>query len=102
MFAFSLRKFFWGLLVVSMGLLLWAHNYGLVAISFSFSRDWPLLVVVAGLASIWDALFGRHWWASGSRHGSEDRIPANARKILEEVEKGNMSAEEAAERMDEK
>ena len=100
MFAFSLRKFFWGLLVVAIGLLLWAHNYGLVAFSFNFSRDWPLIVVAAGLMSVWRALFGRHWWASRCGCGSEGRIPVNARKILEEVEKGNITAEEAAKKMD--
>ena len=100
MFALSLRKFFWGLLVVTIGLLLWAHNYGLVAFSFSFSRDWPLIIVLAGFMSVWRALFGRHWWASRCGCGSGDHVPANAKKILEEVERGNMSAEEAAKKMD--
>jgi len=100
MFAFSMRKFFWGLLVVAVGLLLWAHNYGLVVFSFSFSKDWPLIVVVVGLMSIWRALFGRHWWASKCDCDSHERIPSDARKILEEVEKGNISAEEAAKKMD--
>ena len=101
MFAFSLRKFFWGLLVISMGLLLWAHNYGLIAFSFSFSRDWPVIIIVAGLMSVWNAVFGRHWWnKSGCTHG--DRIPNRARKILEDVERGNISAEEAIKKMDEK
>lgn len=100
MVAFSLRRFFWGLLVVAIGLLLWAHNYGLVAFAFSFSRDWPVIIVVAGLMSVWDALFGRQWWSSRCGCGSRERIPANARKILEEVERGNISAEEAARKMD--
>ncbi|MFA6434076.1 MAG: DUF5668 domain-containing protein [Elusimicrobiales bacterium] len=100
MFAFSLRKFFWGLFVISIGLLLWGHNYGLVAVSFSFYKDWPLVIVAIGLLSVWRALFGSHWWAPRCDCGAEPRIPANVRKILEEVEKGNMSAEEAAERMD--
>ncbi len=101
MLAFSLKKFFWGLLVVAIGLLIWAHNFGLIALSFHFSRDWPFLIVLAGLMSVWRALFGRHWWAScGCGSGSKERIPANARKILEEVEKGNISAEEAARKMD--
>ncbi|OGS08743.1 MAG: hypothetical protein A2270_04105 [Elusimicrobia bacterium RIFOXYA12_FULL_51_18] len=101
MFAFSLRKFFWGLLVVAMGLAIWAHNYGLIALSFNFSRDWPIIIVIAGLMSIWKAVFGRHWWAKCGR-ASNDHIPAKARKILEDVENGNMSAEEAIKKMDEK
>jgi len=99
MFAFSLRKFFWGLLVVAIGLLLWAHNYGLIAMSFNFSRDWPIIIIIAGLVSVWNAVFGRHWWGK-SGGASEDRIPARARKILEDVESGSMSAEEAVKKMD--
>jgi hypothetical protein len=102
MFAFSLRKFFWGLLVVAVGLLLWAHNYGLVALSFNFSRDWPIIIVIMGLLSVWNAIFGRHWWSKHCCADPKDHIPARAKKILEDVEKGNMSAEEAIRKMDEK
>ncbi len=102
MSAFNLRKFFWSLLIVTLGLLLWAHNFGLVALSFNFSRDWPAIVVAAGLMGAWRALFGGKLWAPKCDCSPKERIPANARKILEEVEKGNISAEEAAEKMDEK
>jgi hypothetical protein len=101
MLAFSLRKFFWGLLVVVLGLLLWAHNYGIVAFSLSFSRDWPIVIVAAGLMSMWGALFGRHWWGK-SASSRENSIPARAKKILEDVENGCLSAEEAIRKMDEK
>lgn len=99
MFAFSLRKFFWGLLVVAIGLLLWAHNFGLIALSLNFSRDWPLVIVIAGLMSVWGAVFGRHWWGR-SCCAPKDHIPSRARKILEDVESGNISAEEAIKKMD--
>ncbi|MEK7721935.1 MAG: hypothetical protein AAB359_06055 [Elusimicrobiota bacterium] len=51
--------------------------------------------------SIWDALFGRHWWGhkfSGQRR--EKR--GNVSKVLEDLEKGEIDAEEAAKRMDRK
>lgn len=99
MFAFSLRKFFWGLLVVAIGVLLWAHNYGLVTFAFNFSRDWPLIIVAAGLVSVWKAVFGRHWRAKCDCEPKE-RIPAKAKKILEDLENGNINAEEAARKMD--
>jgi len=102
MFAFSMRKFFWGLFIIIVGLLFWAHNYGLIVMSFNFSRDWPIFVVAGGLMSVWRAIFGKHWWAAKCGCGANNRIPANARKILEEVEKGNISAEEAAKKMDSK
>ena len=99
MFAFSMRKFFWGLLVIALGLLLWAHNYGLVAFSFSFSRDWPLIIVIMGLMSAWRAVFGRQWW-SRRYCSTRERIPNRAKKILEDLENGNISAEEAAKKLD--
>jgi hypothetical protein len=98
MFAFSLRKFFWGLLVTGAGALVWAGNYGLVHVSFDFSKDWPAIIVLMGLASVWRAVFGRHWW-SGCR-GDRERIPSKAKKILDDLEKGDISAEEAAKKMD--
>ncbi|MBI4801697.1 MAG: hypothetical protein HY796_04140 [Elusimicrobia bacterium] len=98
MFAFSLRKFFWGLLVIAAGALIWAHNYGLVAVSFKFSRDWLVFLIVIGLISVWNVLFGRHWWR-GRNRAWKDNIPANVRKILEDLESGKISAEDAAKKM---
>ena len=98
MFAFSLRKFFWGLIIVSVGGLLWADNLGMINISFKFGRDWPLIIVAVGLMSIWDALFGRHWWGhkvGGARRENREGIS----KVLEDLEKGVIDAEEAAKRM---
>ena len=99
MLAFSMRKFFWGLLLIGIGGLLWAHNFGLLAFSISFSRDWPLIVVTLGLMSVWNALFGRHWWsvkgAKCSRGADRDKV----KEILEELEKGTISAEEAGKKM---
>ena len=98
MLAFSMRKFFWGLVVVGVGGLIWASNLGYVSLSFRFSRDWPIIIVAIGLMSIWDALFGRHWW--GHRFGCRRPDKRDAvSKILEDLEKGNIDAEEASRRM---
>ena len=101
MFAFSLRKFFWGLLIVSIGGLIWASNLGYLSISFRFGRDWPIIIVAIGLMSIWDALFGRHWWAhkfgAARKNGQGD-----AAKVLEDLEQGKITAAEAVRRMGEK
>ena len=100
MLAFSMRKFFWGLILISIGGLLWARNFGLVAFSINFSRDWPLIIVFFGLIAVWKALFGRHWWsvkyAPGRHNSDKDEIA----RILEKLEKGEISADEAAKRME--
>ena len=97
MLAFSMRKFFWGLVVMAVGGLIWASNLGYIALSFKFSRDWPIIIVAAGLMSVWDALFGRHWWGGrvSSRHG-RDKVS----KILSDLERGDIDAEEASKRME--
>lgn len=100
MFAFSLRKFFWGLVIAGIGGLIWADNLELINLSFKFSRDWPLIIVAIGLMSIWDALFGRQWW--GHKAPAARRGRANTAKILEDLEAGRISAEEAARLMGDK
>ena len=100
MFAFSLRKFFWGLFVIFVGGMLWASNLGYISVSFRFGRDWPIILVGIGLMSIWDALFGRHWWGHRfhrPRTENKDKIET----VLRDLEKGEINAEEAARRMGE-
>lgn len=38
---------FFSLMLVVIGLWIWASNYGIIL--FSFYRDWPLLLVIIGL-----------------------------------------------------
>lgn len=99
MIAFSLRKFFWGLMIIAIGGLFWARNYGLINFSFQFSRDWPVFIITIGLMGVWKALFGQHWWPKKEKDRN-DNIPPKARKILEDLERGDISAEDAAKRMD--
>ncbi|MDO8805978.1 MAG: DUF5668 domain-containing protein [Elusimicrobiota bacterium] len=99
MLAFSMRKFFWGLIVVAVGGLIWADNLGMVNISFKFTRDWPVIIVALGLGYMWEALFGKHWW--GAKFGSSKKERReNLARILEDLEKGSISADEAARKME--
>ncbi|MCM2266671.1 MAG: DUF5668 domain-containing protein [Elusimicrobiales bacterium] len=92
-----MRKFFWGVIIAVAGGLLWASNLGYISLSFRFSRDWPIIIVAIGLMSIWEALFGKHWWGHKFRGCGEKRVDLS--KILEDLEKGSIDAEEAAKRM---
>ena len=101
MFAFSMKKFFSGLMVILVGGLIWASNLGYISVSFRFSRDWPIIIVAIGLMSVWDAVFGRHWWGHkfcGQHKDKRERIF----KVLEDLEKGDIDVEEAAKRMGDK
>jgi len=101
MLAFSMRKFFWGLIIAGVGALIWASNLGYISLSFRFGRDWPIVIVAIGLMSIWDALFGRHWW--GHKFSSRrERGEGNISKILADLERGEIDAAEAAKRMGDK
>jgi len=101
MLAFSMRKFFWGLLIISVGGLIWASNFGYISLSFRFSRDWPVVIVGIGLMSVWDALFGRHWW--GGKFCCQPRAKRdNIAKVLADLEKGEIDAAEAVKRMEKK
>lgn len=100
MLAFSMRRFFYGVVVAAIGGLIWASNLGYVSVSFRFGRDWPIIIVGIGLMSIWDALFGRQWWGH-MFHGRSRERRDDLLKVLEDLEKGNIDAEEAARRMGE-
>lgn len=98
MLAFSMRKFFWGIIIASIGGLIWASNLGYISLSFRFGRDWPIIIVAIGLMSIWDALFGKHWW--GHKLRAPRREQGSTSDILADLESGKIDAAEAARRME--
>lgn len=93
---FSARKFFWGLAILVVGGLVWAENLGLIEMSFRFSRDWPVLLVAAGLLFVWDSVSGR---GRGGKSAKAAGKPAEASEILAALERGEIDAREAARRM---
>lgn len=58
-----------------------------------------MLVVAGGLMSVWNALFGRHWWSARSAKWDRGMDKGKIKEILEELEEGVISADEAAKRM---
>ncbi len=73
-----------GLIMIILGLWLWLSRFGISFINFS--RDWPVLLVILGAYIIY-------------RRFRRKRKPVI--KILDDIEKGKVSVEEAVERIKE-
>ncbi|MBU2529827.1 MAG: hypothetical protein KKD35_02205 [Elusimicrobia bacterium] len=98
MFELKFKKMKWGLILIAIGSVIWAGNYGLVSISFSFSRDWPIMLIAFGLLGIWKSI---------SFNRSSGKIPSKDKKrgigdILEDIEKGSKTAEDAIAELNER
>lgn len=101
------RKVMWGLFWVLLGAALLMANHGLFGYNFSFSRDWPVILIAVGVMKLVDLLA----WRRDRRFGCCSRViigregetkgdggPAKS-EILKAVEEGRMSADEAANRL---
>jgi hypothetical protein len=92
------RKALWGIFWMALGVFLLLSNYGLTGFQFSFSRDWPILLIAWGIMKIIDTLVWRNRGPKASVLQSEgDR--QSREQILQAVEDGKMAAEEAARRL---
>lgn len=91
------RKLKWGLIFIAAGTLLLANNYGLLSFEIEFSRDWPAILIAIGLLGAWEGIFhrGREKPRQPETVGSKKTI----KEILEKIERGEMTAEEGAQRM---
>lgn len=101
------RKIMWGLFWILLGLFLLLSNHGLLGYDFSFSRDWPILLIAWGLMKIIDLVA----WRRGNCHNFKiikdgccpvnDDGPAEMKRseILDAVADGRMSADEAAQKL---
>ncbi len=113
-FSFSRpRKIMWGLFWILLGVFLLLSNHGLLGYDFSFSRDWPILLIAWGLMKIIDLLAWRdsrpsHKFRIIREHCCGDDEPGDERgkpaeegrsEIIKAVEEGRMTADEAAQRL---
>ncbi len=85
------QKFKWGLILIAIGAIIWTHNYGLLSVSFNFSRDWPAILIAFGMLGVWRSISLKY---------HSEKIPLEEKKkivgdILRDVERGNKSAEDA-------
>lgn len=76
-----------GLLFLGMGLLFWFGNLGLLPY-IEWERDWPWILIILGLWMIFSHLFG---YSSKHRKRSRKKVI----RILEDLETGKISPEEA-------
>lgn len=51
-----LKRLFWALLWIGAGALILLANYGLIPYQFSFHRDWPVILILAGISKLIDAI----------------------------------------------
>lgn len=92
------RKILWALFWIALGSLLLLANYGLYSFNFSLSRDWPILIIAWGVMKIIDSFAWRRSKTNGSVLENEGDKQSRE-QILKAVENGQMSAEEAAQRL---
>lgn len=45
---------FWGIIIIGVGIWIWLANYGIA--SFKWSRDWPVIIVIIGLATLLEGI----------------------------------------------
>ena len=72
------------------GILFWVFN--LTGFGFEWSRDWPILLILVGL---WGIIRGIK---PSKKRSSKEHV----KKLLDDVEAGKISGEEAAKKMEEK
>lgn len=93
------RKILWGIFWLALGAFLLLSNYGVIGYDFSFSRDWPILLIAWGLMKIFETLAWRNWKKDGTVVLENEGDRQSREQILKAVEDGKMSAEEAAQRL---
>ena len=95
----TVHKLLWGLFWIALGTWLILSNYDLVAYQFSFHRDWPILLIAIGVIIIVRS-FTRRQSKWQVRHGGccsgNDNDQQSRAQILQAVEDGKMTADEAA------
>ena len=90
MFSLKSSKLKWGLVLIAIGSVLWAHNFGLLSLSFNFSRDWPVILIAFGLLGIWKSIALK---ASSEKMSSKSNKRAIG-DILKDIESGTKTAED--------
>jgi hypothetical protein len=84
-----MRKTYWAIIFILVGIFLLLSNYNFIA--FNFSRDWPLILIAIGIAEIIDIISRRTKKVKTSN--------PSVKRILDDLEKGNINIDEAEEKL---
>jgi LiaI-LiaF-like transmembrane region len=96
MFSLKSNKLKWGITLIAIGSIVWAHNFGLLSFSFNFTRDWPVILIAFGLLAVGKSV-------SLANHSAKVSSKGNKRAmgdILKDIESGAKTAEDAIKEMD--
>ncbi len=78
----------WGpVILIVLGILFWLGKFGIV--DFYWSRDWPVVLIAIGVFSL------INYFAKRLRRNTSNK----SRKILKDLENGNIDAQEAVKRL---
>lgn len=80
------RRYWWGIILIIIGLWIWLSSLGVPYISFS--KNWPLILVFWGLYIIIRRLTRRQRWV---RHS----------QVINDLEKGKINVDEAVSKLKE-
>ena len=87
------RKILWALFAIVAGIYLLMSNYGMIKYSFEFKDDWPVLLIIFGVVSLFNAC--------GMKKRKKIAIQIEktggeyCKQVLDELERGEISAAEA-------
>ncbi len=88
-----MRKIYWALIFIGIGIWILLSNYHLIA--FNFSRDWPVLLIALGIAEIIDAAVS----VGKKNKRAHAANKNNIKNILDSLEQGKIDVNEAEERI---
>jgi hypothetical protein len=87
----------WALLFIAAGIFLLLSNYGVIVYRFDFSKDWPALLIIFGSAALLRACRIKKKKYVNIDVGKTGR--EYCKQVLDELERGEISAEEAEKRL---
>lgn len=90
LFYWRRKMVFWAIVFICIGVFVWLGNLGIF--NFRWGRDWPVILVIIGLYFLIQVISPRR---------RKRRVKKGLDEILKRLERGEVSAEEAASELEE-